>query len=262
MEHPAQNSIRPFALSGKVIIVTGAARGLGRQFSDSFAAAGANVVACDVDGAAVEEFAGSVSHATGNIIGALCDVTNEDDVRALMALAEKHFGRIDGVVNNAGITYQESAVQADLNRWIEVVRINLIGTYCVSRQAARLMLMQGHGSIVNLASIHALVAPSFHNASAYCASKAGVVGLTRALAKEWGEAGLRVNAIAPGFIETDMTKAKLSDETYRSGILSRTPMQRIGKPADLIGAVQFLLSDASAFVTGQVLGIDGGWTTI
>jgi NAD(P)-dependent dehydrogenase (short-subunit alcohol dehydrogenase family) len=250
------------SLAGRVIIVTGASRGLGKEFAESLAQAHASLVLCDLDEAQVGAVATELNGPKHPVISFRCDVTDESAVESLVRKAVDRFGRLDGLVNNAGITSQEKSEETSLDRWKKVIDVNLVGTFCMSRAAARVMLNQRRGAIVNLASINGLGAPAFHNASAYCASKAGVVGLTKALAKEWGASGIRVNAIAPGYIETEMTRARLQDEAYNAGIIGRTPLARIGSPVDLTGAMRFLLSDEAAYVTGQVLAVDGGWTAL
>ena len=150
----------------------------------------------------------------------------------------------------------------DPQAWLQVVRVNLFGAFVMSRQVGRHMLAAGSGSIVNMASIHAHAGPALHPASAYSASKSGLLGLTRALAAEWGPRGVRVNAISPGFIRTEMTRARLDDPDYAAAIRARSPLRTVGEPCDLTGALVYLLSDMSRMVTGQSIPVDAGWLAI
>lgn len=246
----------------KVILVTGAARGLGFAFAESLAAEGAKVALADLKAENVLAAAAAISACQGHAIGLACDVV--DPVSAEKAVQETvgAFGRIDGLVNNAGVNQVAASEEADLSGWLRVIEVNLVGAYVMSRSVGPAMIANGNGSIVNIASIHAHVAPAFHPASAYATSKAGLLGLTRALAVEWGKHSIRVNALAPGFVRTEMTRGRLDEPDYRARVLERTPLRAIIEPTDLTGAVHYLLSDASRLVTGQSLAVDGGWLAL
>jgi NAD(P)-dependent dehydrogenase (short-subunit alcohol dehydrogenase family) len=249
-------------VAGRTVLVTGAARGLGRAMAEGLAAGGAAVVLVDRDDPGIRSLAESLSAEGRQALAVAGDVT--DAALAAMAVrrAVERFGRLDGLVNNAGINQVAPSEQADLAIWRRVLDVNLFGSFVMCQAAARQMLAQGQGSIVNIASIHGHVGPALHPASAYAASKAGLLGLTRALAAEWGRHGIRVNAVSPGFIRTEMTRTRLDDPDYRAGILARSPIREIGEPGDLLGAVFYLLSNASRMVTGQSIGVDAGWLAI
>ena len=249
-------------VAGRTVLVTGAARGLGRAMAEGLAAGGAAVVLVDRDDPGIRSLAEGLSAEGRQALAVAGDVT--DAALAAMAVrrAVERFGRLDGLVNNAGINQVAPSAEADLATWRRVLEVNLFGSFVMCQAAARHMLAQGRGSIVNIASIHGHVGPALHPASAYAASKAGLVGLTRALAAEWGRHGVRVNAVSPGSIRTEMTRTRLNDPDYRAAVLARSPIQAIGEPRDLLGAVYYLLSDASRMVTGQSIVVDAGWLAV
>jgi NAD(P)-dependent dehydrogenase (short-subunit alcohol dehydrogenase family) len=249
-------------IAGRVVVVTGAARGLGRAFAQGLAAGGARIVLLDVDGEGVDTAADELTRHGVEALGLHCDVAERESVDVAVARAVEAFGCIDGLVNNAGINQIAPSLEADPEEWRRVLTVNLFGAFLMSQSVGRVMTRQRSGSIVNIASIHAHVAPALHAASAYAASKTGLLGLTRALAVEWGDFGVRVNAIAPGFVLTDMTQRRLSDRAYLERILERSPLRQVVVPDDLIGAAYYLLSDAARMVTGQSLGVDVGWLAV
>lgn len=237
--------------SGKTVIVTGSARGIGRAIAERFSRAGARVVISDIDEAAVASVACEMP---GEAIGIRADVTKAADVDALMAKTQERFGTVDVVVNNAGVTRDTLMIRMDEKDWDMVLDINLKGAFLVTKSAAKIMMKQRSGRIVNVSSVVGL----FGNAGQvnYSASKAGLLGLTKSAAKELGGRGITVNAVAPGFIETEMTKV-LSDEA-REKFLERSVIKRPGTPDDVAAAVMFLASDDAAYITGHVIAVDGG----
>lgn len=251
-----------FDLSGKVVVVTGAARGLGQALSADLGRFGASLVLLDREEDAVRRVAEALGDGRTEAIGIACDVTDPAAAAGAVDEAVRTFGRIDGLVNNAGVNRIGASESIDPGEWEQVIRVNLFGAFVMSQQVGRRMLEAETGSIVNMTSIHAHVGPALHPASAYSASKSGLLGLTRALAAEWGPRGVRVNAVSPGFIRTEMTRARLDDPAYAAGILERSPLRRVGEPRDLTGALVYLLSDLSRMVTGQAIAVDAGWLAI
>jgi len=235
----------------KTAVVTGSARGIGRVIARSFATAGANVVISDVDQAACEKTASEIG---GAAIACRADVTSADDIDQLFKTVTDKFKRIDIVVNNAGITRDGLMIRMDEKDWDTVLDINLKGAFLVTKSAARIMMKQRYGRIVNISSVVGLTGNA--GQANYSASKAGLIALTKTSAKELGSRGVTVNAVAPGYIETEMTAAL--PEAAREFFLSKVVLGRSGTPEDVARAVLFLASDEAAYVTGQVLAIDGG----
>jgi gluconate 5-dehydrogenase len=240
-------------LAGRVGIVTGAARGIGRQLAEAFAEAGARVAVLDSNAEGAMETAEAIDGALPIAV----DITDEDGVERAVLEVEEAFGSLDFLVNNAGIRHQASILDHDLGTWRRTLDVNLTGTFICSRAAVRAMLRHGGGKLLNIASIAGILAMS--NRVAYAASKAGIVGLTRAMAVELGPEGIHCNAIAPGVFETPLTRAYFEDESFASLIVENTPLRRWGQPNELAPAAIFLCGPDSDFVQGQTLCVDGGW---
>jgi NAD(P)-dependent dehydrogenase (short-subunit alcohol dehydrogenase family) len=249
------NPLAAFRLDGEVAAITGAASGIGRAVAQAFAKVGARVAILDRDGAAAERAASEISNSAE---AHAMDVTDEAAVEKTFADIVKRHGRIDVLVNAAGIAIRKPAVDFPLEEFELVNKINVTGTFLCARTAARTMLAKGDGRIVNFASIVGLSGGLVANA-AYNSSKGAVVNLTRTLAVEWAAQGVRVNAVAPTFVYTPLTNALLENAKMRQMIEDATPMGRIGQPADIVGAVLYLSTRASALVTGHILAVDGGY---
>lgn len=240
---------------GKTAIVTGGSRGLGRAICLELARGGANVALCCAGNeAAARETVRAVEELGAKALAVRCDVSDAARVDELVKAALEAFGRIDILVNNAGITRDNLLMRMSEADFDAVINANLKGTFLCMKAVSRLMLKQRYGRIVNLSSVVGLRG----NAGQvnYAASKAGVVGMTKSLAKELASRGVTVNAVAPGFIETDMTAAL--PEAARAAAQESIPMNRLGAPEDVARAVAFLASDDAAYITGQVLAVDGG----
>ena len=238
------------SLDGKVALVTGGSRGIGAAISRELAKAGAKVA---LNYRAGQEAADEVAGEIGGL-AVRADVSNPEEVQALIERVEGGLGDIDALVNNAGVTRDTLIARMTDDDWQTVIDTNLRGTFNTSRAVSRKMLRRRAGSIVNLSSVVGVHGnPGQAN---YAASKAGIIGLTKALARELGSRGVRVNAIAPGYISTELTDV-LNDE-QRGLILQNTPLGRLGEPEDVARAVRFLCSDEAAFITGEVLLVDGG----
>lgn len=239
--------------SGKVALVTGSARGIGLAIAQKLSKAGAAVVICDIDQAACDEAASQLS---GKGLGVKADVTNADDVTRLFETAVKELGRVDIVVNNAGITRDTLMVRMSEKDWDMVLDINLKGSFLVTKAASRILMKQRSGRIVNISSVVGLTGNA--GQANYSASKAGLIGLTKSAAKELAARNVTVNAVAPGFIETAMTQEL--PEAAREEFLKKVLISRTGSPDDIAAAVMFLASDEASYITGQVLTVDGGLT--
>jgi NAD(P)-dependent dehydrogenase (short-subunit alcohol dehydrogenase family) len=251
-----------FRLDGRVAVVTGASSGMGVTFAEALAAAGARVVVAarrleKLEGVVAEiERQGGAAHAVA------CDVSREEDVERLVAETESRFGVADVLVSNAGFTTVVPAEEQRIDDFRAHLDVNLTGVFLCAQRFGRGMLAAGRGTIVNVASVLGFVASGQIRQAGYSASKGGVVNLTRELAAQWARRGVRVNALAPGWFPTEMTADMFGDERSLQWMRSRTPLGRGGELDELVGPLLFLASDASRFVTGHVLTVDGGWTII
>ncbi len=244
-------------LKGKTALVTGAARGIGRSIALCLAEAGADVAVCDLDAAALEETAEGIRHrgVRAAVFGG--NVADAGDVQRIVSDTVKEFGRIDILVNNAGITKDGFLARMSEADWDAVLDVNLKGTFLFTKTAARFMMKQRSGTMVNVASIIGLIGNA--GQCNYAASKAGVIALTKSAAKELAARGIRVNAVAPGFIRTKMTDQLPED--IRTRMREQIPLARFGEAEDVARVVRFLAGPDSAYVTGQVLSVCGGMVT-
>jgi NAD(P)-dependent dehydrogenase (short-subunit alcohol dehydrogenase family) len=245
-----------FGLDGRVAIVTGASSGLGDRFARVLSAAGAQVVGAARRADRLERLAAEVE----GLATCTCDVGVDEDLERLVASTLERFGRLDVLVNNAGIGKAYPAEDEPRDHFRRVMDVNLNALFVLSQIAGRAMLERGSGSIVNIASMYGLVASAPVMQASYCASKGAVVNLTRELGAEWARRGVRVNAIAPGFFPSEMAAEMIEDEQSAKFLRRNTPAGRVGRPHELDGALLFLAGDASTYVTGQTLAVDGGWT--
>lgn len=243
-------------LSGKNAIVTGGGRGLGRAIALALAAAGATVVVAGRTRASLAEVAATIRAMGGEASAVVADVTDEASVEALVAQVVAEHGRLDVLVNSAGVIVRKPTVETTVAEWRSVVDVSLTGTFLCCRAAARHMLPARSGKIINLGSTAG--ARGRAGMAAYCASKAGVMNLTRALAVEWAPEGVHVNAICPGQFETDMGAPVLATLALREVALARVPLRRIGRPEEIGPLAVFLASGDSDMVTGETIFIDGG----
>ena len=248
-----------FSLQGRVAIVTGGSRGLGEEIAEGLAEAGAKLVLCarrdEWLAPAVKDF-----RARGfTVESALCDVSKPADVQAVVDQTLKTFGQVDILVNNAGISWGDEPETMPLEKWQKVLDVNLTGAFVFSQAVGREMLKAESGSIINIASIAGLTSsPNGPFYAGYAASKAGLMGLTRELAGTWGRQGIRVNAIAPGFFPSRLTEAVLPKA--EASLKANCPIPRAGIEGELKGVAVFLASDASNYITGQAIVVDGGRT--
>jgi NAD(P)-dependent dehydrogenase (short-subunit alcohol dehydrogenase family) len=251
-----------FGLNGQGAIVTGAGRGLGRAMATALAQAGAAVALFDINLEDAQEAAAEIQAMGCKAVAAQINVTEGEQVQAGIKLAVDTFGHIDILVNNAGITSRAPFEELEEDDWDQVLRVNLGGTYqCTRWMAKHLIANASRGSIINIASISGLVGNRGGYNSHYCTTKGGVIAMTRSLAVEWASHGIRVNAIAPGYMVTPMTdRLKNINREFYDELVGRVPLGRFGKGTDLAGAVIYLASQASTFVTGSVLVVDGGYT--
>ncbi|WHY79696.1 SDR family oxidoreductase [Neobacillus sp. WH10] len=247
-----------FDLTGKVAIVTGGGRGLGQQIAEGFAEAGANVVICSRRLEACYEVCEGLKKLGVESFAIKCDVTNPEDVRNVVELTMEKFGRIDILVNNSGASWGAPVEEMPLEAWQKVMDVNVTGTFLMSQAVGKVMLEQKSGKIINIASVAGLngINPNVMNAIGYNASKGAVITFTKDLAVKWGPYGIHVNAIAPGFFPTKMSKAII--DQGGEAILESTPLRKFGSYTDLKGVALFLAAPASDFVTGDVLIVDGG----
>lgn len=245
-------------LDGRVAIVTGASRGIGRDLGTALAKAGAHVALCARSTASLDSVAASIRDAGGEATPITCDVGDPDSIAGMTATVAEHYGRIDVLINNAGVMFSEPTLDASLESIQTTLDVNLRGALLCARAVAPHLRDAGGGSIVNIGSVFGAVGVPDH--AAYAASKGGVTGLTRALAVEWARHGIRVNAVAPGYIETDLNADALADAELRRKVERAVPLRRVGTTADVAPLVCLLASDDASYMTGAVFTVDGGFT--
>ena len=249
----------PFDLTGKIAIVTGASRGLGQYFGRAIARAGADLVITSRDPETLEPFQKEIEALGRKALPLLLDVGDQETIEAMVVAAEAHFGKIDILVNNAGCNVRKPALDITWDDWNLVLNTNLRGTFFVAQAVARRMVPRKYGRIINIGSVTSVF--GYAGLAPYTASRGGVKQLTMSLADDWGPHGITVNCLAPGWFKTSQNAVMYEDKEWVSYLCERIPLKRPGQPHDLEGAVVFLASDASAYITGQTLLVDGGITT-
>jgi gluconate 5-dehydrogenase len=248
-----------FDLTGKTAIVTGGSRGIGAEMAEALAEAGANLMLCARRAEWLDETVAEFRAKNFNVESRLCDVSKAEDIQAVVDATVEKFGRIDVLINNAGISWGAMPEDMPLAQWQKVLDVNLTGCFLFAQAVGREMLKNNSGSIINIASISGITSSAngpFY--AGYVASKAGLIGLTRELAASWGRKGIRVNAIAPGFFHSRLADAVI--DIYERSIQENNAIPRIGAEGELKGAAVFLASDASSYITGQTIIVDGGMT--
>jgi gluconate 5-dehydrogenase len=248
-----------FDLSGRTAIVTGGSRGIGREMAEGLAEAGARLMLCARREEWLVETIDDFGSKGFEVDGMVADVSDESDVSELVGMTVNKFGSVDILINNAGISWGAMPEEMTREQWQKVIDVNLTGCFLMAQAAGRQMLHQGKGSMINIASIAGLTSSAngpFY--AGYVASKAGLIGLTRELAASWGRKGIRVNAIAPGFFHSRLADRVI--DLYERSIQENNVIPRVGNEGELKGIAVFLASDASSYVTGQTIAVDGGMT--
>jgi len=255
------NALDLFRLDGKTAIVTGGGRGLGQYMAEALSDAGANVVLCSRKREALDEVKAEIEGRGGKALALACDVTDPEDVNKTVSETEEAFGTVDILVNNSGATWGAPAEEMPLEKFDQVVQVNVRGTFLMAQAVGRRMIERGEGGrIINLSSVAGIVGgdPEYMQTIGYNTSKGAVISMTRDLATSWARHGINVNAIAPGWFPTKMSGGLI--EQFEDKMLEDIPMHRFGNPEDIKGVVLFLASPAAAYMTGQTVVVDGGAT--
>lgn len=252
-------SSQPFDLTGKIALVTGTSRGLGQYMGRALARAGADLVITSRDAASLAPFQSEIEALGRRAFPVALDVRDYESIQRAVAVAHDYYGRIDVLVNNAGCNARKPALDVTWDDWNLVLETNLRGTFFVSQAVARTMIPQGGGRIINIGSVTSVF--GYAGLGPYCASRGGTKQLTMSLADDWGAHGITVNCLAPGWFKTAQNQVLYENQAWVEYICDRIPLKRPGQPNDLDGAVVFLASDASAYITGQTLLVDGGIST-
>ncbi len=247
-----------FSVTGQVVLVSGGSRGIGRAIAKGFAERGAAVVITGRDAATLKQTAAEIGTEGQTIVPHVCDVADSSAISGMVDQVVNRFDRVDTLVNVAGVNRRKPALEVTEGDYDFILDINLKGAFFLSQAVGRQMIKQQSGSQINVASLN--TDRPLKNVLPYAMSKSGLGHMTRGLAVEWGPSGVRVNALAPGFILTDLTTKLWSDETMQAWGTANTPQGRLGQPEDMVGTAIFLASQASAFMTGQTLYVDGGYT--
>jgi NAD(P)-dependent dehydrogenase (short-subunit alcohol dehydrogenase family) len=246
-----------FRLKGKIALVTGSAQGLGKEIASSLAQNGCSLVLADI--AYPEETAKQIEEIGSRSISVKADISDEAEVKDMVEKAISEYKKVDILVNNAGISQLSYTATEDLpiEEWDKIIAVNLRGTFLCCKHVGKQMIRSGGGSIINISTTAGMT--GVPRAPAYCASKAGIILLTKSLALEWVRYNIRVNAIAPHYLETELTKGLRASEKVYDGLVKQIPMRRFAKPAEVVGTVLFLSSPASSYITGTVIVVDGGF---
>lgn len=251
-----------FDIQGKIAYITGASSGLGVQFAKCLADQGAKLAISARRVEKLEKIKQEIEDLGAECFAVRCDVTDPESVKEAVSAIKDHYGRIDILVNTAGIANSAPLEEQKYEDWDKIVKTNLYGTYNCCHEVGKIMVEQKYGKIINLGSIHSKVAMPGLPLSGYCATKGGVLMLTKNLANEWAKYNITVNAIGPAYFSSEMTDQLLEVPEFMKLIETYCPMGRIGQPGELNGAIVYFASDASSYTTGTYLPIDGGWTSI
>lgn len=253
-------SLQLFDLSGKTALITGSSRGLGRAFAEGLAACGARVILNGINKDRLEAAADEMRAQDHAVLTSAFDVGDETAIKAAFEAFDADGVEVDILVNNAGIQFRKPMLELETIDWQRVIDINLTSAFVIGREAARRMAARGRGKIINIGSLTSELARA--TVAPYTVAKGGIKMLTKAMAAEWGEKGIQANAIGPGYMVTDMNEALINNPDFDAWVKGRTPMRRWGLPEELAGTAIFLASDASNYVCGQIIYVDGGMISV